>query len=141
MLRARYHIAPENCITHAQVSVNPSALRIGHHTDWASNFPFGAVGLPDNYELPVPALERFGFHYDDEFVRATGSRMWRGLLLTEQRLTMEAAGKGKSVAGLRLERNALYQRLAAIVKDEAKNGLVLKESKESRDETGSKHRR
>ena len=29
MLRARYGIPPGNCVTHAQVSVNPSNMRVG----------------------------------------------------------------------------------------------------------------
>jgi hypothetical protein len=137
MLRAKYHIAPENCATHAQVSVNPKLVRIGDHTDWASNFPFSGMGLPDNYELPVPSLERFGFNYDDEFVRATGSRMWRGLALAEQRLTMEASRTGKTVAEIRVERQALYQRLVAIVRGQPQKELVV--NKETLYETGNSH--
>jgi len=134
MLRARYHIAPENCVTHAQVSVNPTLVRIGDHTDWAANFPFSGMGLPDNYEVPLPSLERFGFSYDNDFVRATGSRMWRGLLLAEQRLEMESARTGRPVSEIRAERHALYQRLVTIVRDEAKNNWVV--NKESHNETG-----
>lgn len=137
MLRARYHIAAENCATHAQVSVNPNLSRIGEHTDWAANFPFAGIGLPDNYELPVPALEKFGFSYDNDFVRATGSRMWRGLLLAEQRLTMESARKGKSLAEVRAEKRALYQRLVAVVRGQSQRDWVV--HKESLNETGNSH--
>ena len=38
MLRGKYAIAAENCVTHAQVSVNPDNMRIGWHTDWGSRF-------------------------------------------------------------------------------------------------------
>jgi len=38
MLRKRYGIPAGNCVTHAQVSVNPSNLLIGYHIDWASSF-------------------------------------------------------------------------------------------------------
>lgn len=51
MLRSRYAIPAANCVTHAQVSVNPSNMRVGYHTDWASSFPFEELGLPDNYAL------------------------------------------------------------------------------------------
>ena len=34
MLRSKYNIAAENCVTHAQVSVNPDKRRIGWHSDW-----------------------------------------------------------------------------------------------------------
>ncbi|MBM3761290.1 MAG: N-acetylmuramoyl-L-alanine amidase [Acidobacteria bacterium] len=67
MLRARYGIAAENCVTHAQVSINPSNFQIGYHTDWAGNFPFEAMGLPDNYTLPLASLHLFGFNYDGTF--------------------------------------------------------------------------
>jgi hypothetical protein len=40
MLRARYRISAVNCVTHAQVSLNPSNMRVGYHMDWASKFPF-----------------------------------------------------------------------------------------------------
>ena len=40
MLRSKYRIAPRNCVTHAQVSVNAAQMLVGYHTDWAANFPF-----------------------------------------------------------------------------------------------------
>ena len=61
MLRSKYNVPAENCVTHAQVSVNASSLRIGYHLDWASSFPFDQLGLPDNYALPLPAVSVFGF--------------------------------------------------------------------------------
>jgi len=64
MLRSHYRIAASNCVTHAQVSVNPSNMRIGYHVDWASDFPFHDLGLPDNYAAPIPAIWRFGFDVD-----------------------------------------------------------------------------
>ncbi len=79
MLRLKYDIDDANCVTHAQVSVNADNFRIGEHTDWASNFPFGEVGLPDNYLRPSPAILSFGFEYDDTYKFATGARMWKGL--------------------------------------------------------------
>ncbi len=48
---------------------------------------------------------------------------------------MEAARTGKSPANIRAERNALYERLVTVVRNETKD-WVLKESKESSDETG-----
>jgi hypothetical protein len=90
MLRGRYRILAENCVTHAQVSVNPANMRIGYHTDWASGFPFARVGLPDNYSLPLPAIWAFGFGYDTEFLRAAGGRMHTGVALGEERLRLAA---------------------------------------------------
>jgi hypothetical protein len=61
MLRSRYRIPVANCVTHAQVSVNPSNMQAGYHTDWAFGFPFEQVGLPDNYARDLPSLWAFGF--------------------------------------------------------------------------------
>jgi len=91
MLRSRYGIPAGNCVTHAQVSVNPSNMQAGYHTDWASSFPFEQVGLPDNYSQPLPALSAFGFAFDSSFVRRTGGRMYRGVLLAEELLQDQAA--------------------------------------------------
>jgi hypothetical protein len=101
MLRSRYGIPAHNCVTHAQVSVNPRIWRIGWHTDWAGNFPFEQMGLPDNYQLPVAAIERFGFSYDPAFFEATGARMFRGVEAAESRLKAEAQREGVSVGALR----------------------------------------
>jgi N-acetylmuramoyl-L-alanine amidase len=98
MLRSRYHIAAENCVTHAQVSVNPDNMRIGYHTDWAGNFPFHEMGLADNYALPIPALFLFGYGYDPTFVESTGARLWKGLLLAEERLVEDATVDGRTVS-------------------------------------------
>ena len=40
VLRSRYGIPTANCVTQAQVSVNPSHLRVGYHTDWAGRRDF-----------------------------------------------------------------------------------------------------
>src|SRR5215472_17626031 len=64
VLRSRYGIPTANCVTQAQVSVNPSHLRVGYHTDWASGFPYQEVGLPDNYRQPLASLWAFEFEYD-----------------------------------------------------------------------------
>lgn len=94
MLRLKYDIDEKNCVTHAQVSVNPDNFRIGAHTDWASNFPFGEVGLPDNYLRPSPAMLGFGFEYDDTYKLATGARMWKGLELSDKLFSGEAVQAG-----------------------------------------------
>ncbi|MCC7237004.1 MAG: N-acetylmuramoyl-L-alanine amidase [Bryobacterales bacterium] len=113
MLRARYRIPTVNCVTHAQVSVNPLNHRIGNHTDWASNFPFLELGLPDNYELPVAAMEIFGFGYDQDFVTSTGGRLWKGLLLTEERVRQAASAEGVSVLPYRARLKEKYRKQLA----------------------------
>jgi len=86
MLRARYGILAANCVTHAQVSVNPDNMRVGYHTDWASSFPFAQLGLPDNYARPLPAIVSFGFEYDSTFVEWAGTRLYAGVELAEAEL-------------------------------------------------------
>jgi hypothetical protein len=108
MLRSRYGISVANCVTHAQVSVNPSNMRIGFHTDWASSFPFEELGLPNNYALPLPALVVFGFEADDEYRRVGGSRLVAAVGLAEERLRERAEERGLSVAAYRGALQRLY---------------------------------
>jgi hypothetical protein len=73
MLRSAYAIPAENCVTHAQVSVNPSNMRMGYHVDWAAGLPFAGLGLPDNYRIPPPAVWAFGFQADASFRAVAGA--------------------------------------------------------------------
>ena len=111
VLRAKHNLPAENCVTHAQVSVNPSNMRIGWHTDWASRFPFAELGLPDNYAIPSPSLTCFGFEYDDSYWRSSSPEMQRSLAAAEEELRRAAAGRGLSAAQYR---GRLRQRYAAI---------------------------
>jgi N-acetylmuramoyl-L-alanine amidase len=115
MLRDRYGISPYNCVTHAQVSVNPDNMRVGYHTDWASSFPFAQLGLPDNYSHPLPALTAFGFQYDSTFLRWAGTRLYAGVELAEQELARNAAASGMTAASLRKKLQKRYHaRLADV---------------------------
>ncbi len=113
MLRAKYHIAATNCPTHAQVSVNPHNMIVGYHTDWAGNFPYEELGLPDNYALPLPSLLIFGFAYDPTFMTSTGARMWKGLLAAEDLLRDQAKQNGLSVAEQKAALRERYKKLSA----------------------------
>lgn len=97
LLRARYKISPWNCVTHAQVSVNPAYFLIGAHVDFAANFPFTEIGLPDNYGRNYPSITEFGFSYNDVFLKATGTRMLTGLAVSEDKLRRDASSKGLSL--------------------------------------------
>lgn len=79
MLRSRYAIPAANCVTHAQVSVNPSNMRLGYHTDWASSFPYDALGLPNNYSRTSAAIALFGFEYDPTFLHWAGTQLYAGV--------------------------------------------------------------
>jgi hypothetical protein len=109
MLRARYGIAAGNCVTHAQVSVNPFNMRVGYHTDWASSFPFEQLGLPNNYDQPIAALSLFGFESDAAFVRLSGARLYAGVELAEERLRERAEEQGLPIGAYRSRLQRLYR--------------------------------
>ena len=101
MLRWRYSIPAANCVTHAQVSVNPDNMRVGYHTDWASSFPFERLGLPDNYSRALPAILEFGFSADSTFLHTGGTRLHAGVELAEEQLQLRAEAGKWSVPALR----------------------------------------
>jgi N-acetylmuramoyl-L-alanine amidase len=114
MLRRRFGISAGNCVTHAQVSVSPTRMLAGYHMDWASSFPFEAVGLPDNYARPLPSVAQFGFDCDGNYARTAGFRLWEGARLGSQELSRRAAAAGMSVVAFRKEQQRRYrERLAA----------------------------
>jgi hypothetical protein len=119
MLRSRYGIAAGNCVTHAQVSVNPDNMRIAPHTDWASDFPFAALGLPDNYAVPLASMYAFGFDYDATFLRVAG-RPWSGLDAGDRFIEKQAAAEGVSTARYRAMLRRRYKDIASEI---AKSGL------------------
>jgi len=107
MLRAKYNVPAENCVVHAQVSINPGSRRIGWHTDWGAGFPFREVGLPNNYQIPNPSLYLFGFEYDQAYTAVTGPDLWKGLEAADERVREAAAERGVTTAAYR---NILQQR-------------------------------
>ena len=115
MLRGKYKIPSANCVTHAQVSVNPRMMLIGDHTDWAGNFPFVEMGLRDNYEIPVAGLYAFGLEYDKFYMKSTGARLWKGLVLAEEQLRQDAAAHNLPVATYRaIRQRRLREMLEAL---------------------------
>ena len=101
MLRNKYNIPAENCVTHAQVSVNPDNMRIGWHADWGKGFPFAELHLPDNYQQPLPAFYLMGFAYDDVYLNAIGPGIRNGLAAAEARLQAAAEARAMPVAQYR----------------------------------------
>lgn len=112
MLRSRYGIAVSNCVAHAQVSVNPSNMRAGSHVDWASGFPFEAVGLPDNYKQPLPAVWAFGFDADAHFKGQAGELLRSGIEAAESLLAEQAAAEGMGPADYRKKLQQRYRSMA-----------------------------
>ncbi|MCC6859955.1 MAG: N-acetylmuramoyl-L-alanine amidase [Bryobacterales bacterium] len=113
MLRGRYGIPPENCVTHAQVSVNAASHAIGYHTDWGRDFPFREIGLPDGYRDALPSITAFGFGYDAAFLTAIGGQVWPGLLRSEEQVLRDAAAGGLTPAAYRKRLQRWYRELAA----------------------------
>lgn len=119
MLRSRYGIAPENCVTHAQVSVNPRNMQLGYHTDWAAGFPFEELGLRNLYKEPNPAVALFGFGFGPDLIAAAGGKPWAGLVAAELRLVEEAAATGQTTEGLRQLLRRKYKKSAEAAREHA----------------------
>ena len=116
MLRSRYRIPASNCVTHAQVSVNPSNMQIGYHTDWASSFPFGSVGLPDNYRTSSPAQRLFGFQFDASFAHRGGTRLRDSAMAAEMEVCSAAAAEHLSLLAYRKRLQKRYRTLVGVVR-------------------------
>lgn len=116
MLRSKYGIPAGNCVTHAQVSVNPGYMLIGYHTDWAGVFPFEELGLPDNYATPPVSMSAFGFGYDDMYLKVTGNRVRQGLLAAEDQMRREAAASGLPLAKYKAGLQQRYREITAALK-------------------------
>jgi hypothetical protein len=115
MLRSRYGIPAANCVTHAQVSVNPANMQVGYHTDWASGFPFEQVGLPNNYAQALPAVWAFGFLASADFRAATGERMAEGVDRAEETVRAGAQAERSTLPAYRKRLQEGYrQRLAEL---------------------------
>lgn len=112
MLRSKYRLPASNCVTHAQVSVNPHNFRVGYHTDWARSFPFEQLGLPDNYRQPLPSLLLFGFGYDPAFLASAGGSLRDGLLRAEEQARQEAAARGLTLARWQAAQNRQYRQIS-----------------------------
>jgi N-acetylmuramoyl-L-alanine amidase len=124
MLRSLYRISAEDCVTHAQVSVNPANMRVGYHTDWASGFPFESVGLPENYEKPLWAVALFGFDCDRGFLDQSGPLLRTGVQAGEDVLAADAAGRGVSPTAYRLQLHRRYRETLAAARKAASGGLA-----------------
>jgi hypothetical protein len=133
MLRSRYRIAAVNCVTHAQVSVNPRNMLAGYHFDWGANFPYTSVGLPDNYAQPMASLWLFGFQYDPTLVNVTGQPYWRGLTLAEETLRQHATANGQPVAAYR---DALARRYKRILEQLNLKPEELREPEDHKEKAG-----
>jgi hypothetical protein len=116
MLRSKYHIAPENCVAHAQVSINPDNFRVGAHTDFATQLPFAELGLPDNYDRPLPSIVLFGFTYDSGYLQTSEAQLWSGLLMAQERVREAAAARHLKVELYRATLRARYKDLVSALK-------------------------
>jgi hypothetical protein len=94
LLRRQYEIADANCVTHALVSVSPTARLVGFHMDWARAFPFAALDLSDKYRVKTPSIAQFGFGHDPAFDRTVSPELWPGILEAEAQLRADASARG-----------------------------------------------
>jgi len=117
MLRARYGFSPANCVTHAQVSVNPLNGLIGYHSDWADGFPFESLGLPDNYAQPLPSLLLFGFEADTGFMQRAGPRLREVVEAARQEVSRQALNRGLTPAEYRRRLAEQYRQALRSVAD------------------------
>ena len=101
MLRSKYNLPAEDCVVHAQISINPANWGIGLHTDWGFGFPFRELGLPDNYQMPNPNIYLFGFEYDSTYTARTGPALWNGLAAADARVHKGAVEHGMTPAEYR----------------------------------------
>jgi hypothetical protein len=108
LLRARYAIADINCVPHGLVSVSAGKKLIGYHADWAHNFPFGALGLSDNYQVPPPSITAFGFGYDEDLVARLGGSLWPGVAVAQRELAERADSEKIEIDALRARLQQRY---------------------------------
>ena len=118
VLRAKFGIEDANCVTHGLVSVNPSNKLMGYHTDWVAGFPFEALGLSNKYEAELVAVSRFGFRYDQQYLRAAGGKRWPGLERSDQTLREAAQLAGISEEEERRQQWPAFQRAYSKVTSE-----------------------
>lgn len=111
MLRYRFDIPASNCITHAQVSVNPSNMLAGLHVDWAAGFPFEAVGVTDNYRVPSPLVWGLGFDYDAHFRGKAGEPLRGAIDDAEALVAAKAASAGVSRAAYKERLRRRYREM------------------------------
>lgn len=97
-------------------------MQIGYHTDWAANFPFSEVGLPDNYARPLPGLYLCGFVYDRSYVALTGPRILAAIELSEERLEEAAARRHIEAARYREYLQEEYRKNIKALKRETPQG-------------------
>jgi len=124
LLRSRYSIPGEDCVTHAQVSVAPWNMRIANHMDWARGFPWSSLGLPDNYNLPVPSVAVFGFAHDQSLTQALGGKDWNGLAVADSKIVEDAAAQSATQTRYR---GMLRHRYQEIVTELRRQQQALKE--------------
>lgn len=116
MLRARYQISDSNCVPHGLVSVNSKRMLIGYHVDWASGFPFAALGLADKYDVPLPSMLEFGFNYDENFVKALNGDLWPGVRRAQVELARQAEDAELSLDALQKKNRRRYRKQMEILK-------------------------
>jgi hypothetical protein len=74
------------------------------------------MNLPDNYRIPVWAVEAFGFGHDEDLLEASGGKDWPGLISADRKLVETAASQGATEIRYRGMLRHRYQEILADVK-------------------------
>ena len=90
-LRCKYKIHVANCIPHGLASVSPRDRLIGYHLDLSHGFPFYRFGLRNQYMALLPSMIEFGFVYDSYFCEVLGSKVWPGVVRSEDQFNKQAS--------------------------------------------------
>ncbi len=109
ILRAKYKLSDANCTTHGLVSINPDTGLIGFHNDWATNFPFEAMGLSDKYQVLPATITDYGFTWDDEVLQKPGMALWPGASAAADIFKQRAERARISIDALRLKLRERYK--------------------------------
>ena len=96
--------------------MNATKKLVGYHADWAKNFPFGALGLNDKYEVAPASITAFGFSYDEDLVSRLGGELWPGVGLAEQQVRTRAREEGVTREILRARLHRRYLQNATLAR-------------------------
>ncbi len=98
------------------VKLRSSPVGVGYHADWAKNFPFGALGLNDKYEVAPASITAFGFSYDEDLVSRLGGELWPGVGVAEQEVRTRAQVEGVTTEIFRTRLHQRYLENAALAR-------------------------
>jgi hypothetical protein len=91
-------------------------MLIGYHVDWATGFPFAALGLADKNNVPLPSMLEFGFNYDENLVKALNGDLWPGIRRAQVELARKAEEQGLPLDALQKKNSRRYRQQIELLK-------------------------